>query len=419
MCDDDWDAGLRHLEEGNIVTWLERVKPSLVPCVKEALQTKDDVNEALEASLHCLDPTLPNPVLEITPASLELGPVAPGERRSVFGTIHNPSRGYLVGRVKEKPKWLIVSPEEFHCRAGKSVKISITVKAPEGVSNQPFSGELKIVSNGGDVVIPASFRVENRLLINDTYSVGTIQEFCKAAANPENWERLRDLLYNGQLVDWLRLGAFRFASANLAEDIISQQSDKNEGLFQVLKMICPNPKKVLPPRISVSRNRVILNDRKGNLITARVQVMNEGSGSLRKLRVNSPPWIRVVRRFKNDGTENVTVEITGDPRKARIGISRDTVTLFLPYHNSPVRDWLVAEVSVEMHVSLLTKIFAFISDKNIQLLLIMTAFLLIFAEVVLSLVIGWQRVLLGTFALFAGLGFAFLVFSSALHLLEK
>ncbi len=411
LCDKDWDAGLTHLKKGNILIWLNRVKPALEPCVRKVTEGKTDWNEALEEALHCLDHTLPRPVLETRPVSLDFGKLAPGESRITSLTIHNPSRGYLVGRVKEKPDWLGAVPERFHCLAGESVEVSATAMVQKDASPRALSGEMKMESNGGDVAVPVSMEVARRLLIERTYSVGSIEELCNTA--PKNWRQVRELMYNGELAKWLRHGVLLTALANRAEEIVLDEgADRDEGLFQFLNEArktpyegCTDLDKILPPRLSVSKSEVPLNNAAGKLVPARVTVVNKGGGDLREMRVRAPAWVKVeVARSREK--KRVVVTLRGDRNKAGVGVSRGEVVFSIP--RGIVPKWQATKVAVEMNVSLIDTLISYFNEGGWKLLLAALALLvlLVSAGILLVGALGWKWVLLGIFALLAGSGLA-------------
>ncbi len=344
-CDSDWATGLQHLKDGDILIWLKRVKPELVPCVQKAVATKGNRDEGLEEALHCMDPALPWPVLETEPLSVSFGELAPGERRSKTITIHNPSRGFLSGKVGKMPEWLQVKGKVFHCHTGGSQKLVLVAKAPSKPSFGPVEGELRIESNGGKATIPLSMTVANRLLIRSDFSVSTLLELCHVAR--QEWIRIRRLLYDGSISDWLRESRLHFKIANEAKKIMTTEDDRDAGLFHFLQEHCPQPESCLPAKLDTKTSTVDLGKGRGKLPPVRIRVRNTGGNTLQNLAVSDrSPWIRA--DIIKTGDHQAIVEVLGSGRHLSPGVRQGFVKLSVP--DSPVPAWGNTTIDVNMEV---------------------------------------------------------------------
>lgn len=97
-------------------------------------------------------------VLKVSPMSLDFGKVAVGEKKTLVLDISEESGASVEGTVSSEAFWVSIEPKTFSC---SSCKITITAQAA-GEGKQ--TGEIKIASNGGEIVIPVSMEVSSAAL---------------------------------------------------------------------------------------------------------------------------------------------------------------------------------------------------------------------------------------------------------------
>lgn len=397
LCDQNWQMARRHLEKGNIRIWVGKNKPDLLPCIEKA-QTDNDIDRALEEVLHCLDPLLPYPVLEVTPLSVEVKDLAPGERRTLSLKVHNPSRGYLSGKVSETPSWLSVTPLEIRCFAGEHATLLLDIHAPEE-EKDTVSSEIQIESNGGKVTIPVVLHIGNRLLLDSSFSVGDVNELC--VASTRYWEQLKGLIYTGKVSDWMRAKGY-FGKAEKIDEVVDRENDRDEGLFQILSLICSHNKRVLPPYLSANRRKVVLRARGRKSKPVRIQITNKGGGDLSHLQFEAPAWIKL--RTVESSPSSAVIDISIDNQVTPVGKSEGDVVISLPSGVNP--EWRKVKVRIVAELSLSDKIALALQIQRRDLIYAAVGLVLLalFVGIAVRVSFGWNGVIVGVLSLLSSLG---------------
>lgn len=127
---DTWAAGRQYLFNGRIPAWLaatHRRNAADAWRKEERRYTSEDRrDEGLEVFLHILDPTLPLPMIEISPRQIDFGPVGTGESRTATLQIRNRGRGHLSGTITIEPAGAAVSASAMRFE-GRESKVSVSV----------------------------------------------------------------------------------------------------------------------------------------------------------------------------------------------------------------------------------------------------------------------------------------------------
>ena len=251
MCEVDWESARWHLTRDHFFRWLQVVNPDLAHEVEVALGDEADPDLTLERLLHLLDPTLPHPVLAVSPESeIDLGDMAAGEVRDHALEVSNPSRGYLVGSAASDVPWLQVSPAEFRLKEGEGLVLTLAAEAPATL--EEHRGQIILESNGGTVSVPVCLRTAVRLLFpqagRSAGSVAELVELCNA-----HRAEATKLFYNGAIESWLEEGPLLFRLVARAEELRGRYSgskakkEREKGLRDFL-LACGPEKRQEPFR---------------------------------------------------------------------------------------------------------------------------------------------------------------------------
>jgi len=132
LCDRHWEDANFHFYRGDFENWLRNSlhRGDLEGKAATIRQSYSDQDEGLEALLHRLDPSLPVPVLQVDPPTLDFKRMQEGEVKQDRLSITNVApRGYLGGKISVDPPapWLSV-PDRFQ---GNQVTLDVEVNAAE------------------------------------------------------------------------------------------------------------------------------------------------------------------------------------------------------------------------------------------------------------------------------------------------
>ena len=217
LCEGSWESARWHLTEGHFSRWLQVVDSKLAQEAETSLSEEEDSDLALEKLLHLLDPTLPPPVLAVSPEfEIDVGEMAAQEKRSHKLKVSNPSRGYLVGAASLDQAWLEVSPIEFRLKEGEDLLLIVVAEAPGSLGKH--SGRITLGSNGGTVNLPIHLRTALRLLFPQAgQSAGSVAELIELC-NTYRAEAI-ELFCSGAVERWLEEGLMRFDLVARAQEL--------------------------------------------------------------------------------------------------------------------------------------------------------------------------------------------------------
>ena len=223
LCERDWESARWHLTEGHFDRWLQVINPEMAHKIQTSLRDETDMDLALEKLLHLLDPTLPDPVLAVSPEiEIDLGEMAAGEVRSRELQVSNPSRGYLVGHATTNQPWLKVNPTEFRLKEGESLQLIVQAQAPATLGEHET--QVVLESNGGTVEVSVRLRTTVRLFFPQAgQSAGSVDEMVNLC-NTYRDEAI-DLFYNGAIEQWLYEGPMRFDLIAHAQELGRRYKD--------------------------------------------------------------------------------------------------------------------------------------------------------------------------------------------------
>jgi len=145
-----WQAGRQQLFNGLIPTWLcySRFGEYARPWEEHKAEFKERQDEGLDFLLRLLDPNLPSPALQVSPAKLDFGKLAAGGEKALTLTLANPGAGYLFGKIKTEgaPAGFRLSQESFN---GNQVSLTATLQVDRTVAPEKYEFTLHVNFNGG------------------------------------------------------------------------------------------------------------------------------------------------------------------------------------------------------------------------------------------------------------------------------
>ncbi len=160
----------------------------------------------------------------------------------------------------------------------------------------------------------------------------------------QHWTVAKDLLYKGDIENWLRRSLFRNDLADRAADIVRRLPDPDEGLEAFLHVLNPR----LPyPALQV-RPRALRFGRipPGGRAQKTVRVRNRtGRGVLKGTATADPPasWLSIPAQFQSEGDIPVTVETgnhpEGTPLETRIRLKTAYDEVSIPVRGRVAFPW--------------------------------------------------------------------------------
>ncbi|MCX8066419.1 MAG: protein kinase [Anaerolineae bacterium] len=155
----------------------------------------------------------------------------------------------------------------------------------------------------------------------------------------ERWAVAKDLLYKGDLEDWLRRSLFRTDLADQAAAIVRRISDQDEGLEQFLHVL--NPKLPYPSLKVHPRALRFGRIPPGGQAQRTLHIRNRARrGVLKGTIVADPPvpWLSLPSQFRGEGTVTVTVETGNIPKGTPLVTHLRLKTIYQPQEVTiPVR----------------------------------------------------------------------------------
>ena len=149
-----WGFGIAVDSNGNVYVTGQTISESGFPLVN-ALQPvyggaggQVNSDDAFVAKISDTAPPPPQPVLSVTPASLDFGTVTVGTSKGLEFTVKNTGAGTLAGTATASAPFSIVSGGAFSLAAGASQAVVVRF-TPTTASS--FSGNLSFTSNGGNI----------------------------------------------------------------------------------------------------------------------------------------------------------------------------------------------------------------------------------------------------------------------------
>jgi len=139
LCDRRWEDAKFHLYKQDFENWLRTSlhRHDLVSKVLPIRQRGGDQDAGLEEFLHLLDPTLPPPVPDVSPSTLDFGSLEVGQiRKKVLKISNKTGRGHLSGCIVADPPvtWLQI-PDKFSSNA-------VTIEVTADTSDQKEGSRL-------------------------------------------------------------------------------------------------------------------------------------------------------------------------------------------------------------------------------------------------------------------------------------
>jgi len=99
-------------------------------------------------------------VLQVDVSTLDFGTLGQGEVAQTTFTLRNSGRGYLIGRVRCRIPWLVLSLKQFRVPAGDSVQIEVSADSQAlSPGDVVHAWALMIESNGGNAVLGVQMQV--------------------------------------------------------------------------------------------------------------------------------------------------------------------------------------------------------------------------------------------------------------------
>lgn len=98
---------------------------------------------------------LDGPVAAVSPSSLDLGTIPSNQRRSAVLTIVSLGKGTLNWRIESVPGYMTATPQ-----TGAATPATVTFSVEgDGLGKGPYQSVVKVVTNGGDMVVPVRFAI--------------------------------------------------------------------------------------------------------------------------------------------------------------------------------------------------------------------------------------------------------------------
>lgn len=217
-CDSYWKEALNYFQGGHFENWLPSLGPEGQNLAAESRSLRamhSDTSASLEAFLQKAAPTRSLPVLTALPDKLDFDLMRLGDSKVLSVRISNSGRGYLYGKIQVQPaEWLNAQPESFGCLAGETLMVDIEVHSAALSGSElgvDYSGSITLLSNRGQVTIPASLKVvdEPRLHIEPlNIDLGRLQ-WGESAAGQIRISNAGSGILNGSLAasePWLKIG---------------------------------------------------------------------------------------------------------------------------------------------------------------------------------------------------------------------
>jgi hypothetical protein len=111
---------------------------------------------------------LAGPVAAVAPAAIDLGSIPVNQRRSATLTITNIGAGLLSWRVENLPGYVTAAPQTG---SGSPSMLTFIVEG-DGLNNGPYQSIVKLVTSGGDQIIPVRFAITNAAAISIGLTIG-------------------------------------------------------------------------------------------------------------------------------------------------------------------------------------------------------------------------------------------------------
>ncbi len=144
LADRYWDEARRYLVQRDLGEWFRKLhRNDLLAFIRDS-QILRDPDAQLEHLLHRLDPTLPQPEVQVAPLALDFGSTGRGRSLEERLTVHVQRRGYAHLLLYTHHSWIEVEPQELRLWAAPGKPnhetVLVTLKTehlPVGVHQEP------------------------------------------------------------------------------------------------------------------------------------------------------------------------------------------------------------------------------------------------------------------------------------------
>jgi hypothetical protein len=101
------------------------------------------------------------PILTVTPSTLDFGSVRVGRSKELSFTVQNTGEGTLTGTATATDPFSVVTNSSFDVDAGELVLVTVSFSPP---TTGPFTGTVEFASNGGDFTATVTGKGRGKLL---------------------------------------------------------------------------------------------------------------------------------------------------------------------------------------------------------------------------------------------------------------
>lgn len=156
-----WDEARGYLQGGDWERWFKNLhRNDVVTALEHAKKMYPESNAALDAFVRWLDPGFPKPVIQVSRALVDFGPVPWKQDRTLEVEIINAGAGCLQGSLSNLPPWLTAKPAKFTLT--NRTKISLQL-LPDKLSPQAsaYTAQVNVSGgNGGTISWPVKVQIE-------------------------------------------------------------------------------------------------------------------------------------------------------------------------------------------------------------------------------------------------------------------
>ena len=156
-CPQHWPEAIGYLTTGQLEQWLQGQAAAgqhlLQVLQRVRSQYPRDPDLQLDALLRQIDPSLPTPQVQVSPAQPRTLTLEQGESHSATLKITNSGAGVLFVNIVPSEAWIVVKPATVQCAAGQSQSITVildTASLTGNRSGKHYAAQITFQTNGGD-----------------------------------------------------------------------------------------------------------------------------------------------------------------------------------------------------------------------------------------------------------------------------